>query len=300
MKKIKLIILIIFYIFTALAYLPALDVNAGFRIENMSFKNDRTESETSFSGLDFPWGLSISGSQAISDNILLEAGYYNDPILRNLSYARFSFKDQYFSIGVGPFLGVFNASTYMPKLGLSTSAVMSFPGLVFIKFRADNLLTLIQNDDYIQELNEIEIGFYVPNAICSLKLLTKQFTDNTASPQIIDKATRYSFKADIFQKNVPYRLMLTFAYENLFRDFVETTVTTKHTLNSLILGTAFDLKIKENLVLALDLESSIYTFGQDELLGVSSSDKYLFRLYTGVKMNLSDYFKKQETASITD
>lgn len=300
MKKRKLIILIIFYILTASAFLPALDVNAGFRIENMSFKNDRTKSETSFSGLAFPWGLSISGSQAISDNILLEAGYYNDPILRNLSYAKFSFTDQYFSIGVGPFFGIFNASTYMPKLGLSTSAVMSFPGLVFIKFRADNLLTLIQSDDYIQELNEIEIGFYVPNAICSLKLLTKQFTDNTASPQIIDKATRYSFKADIFQKNVPYRLMLTFAYENMFRDFVETTVTTKHTLNSLILGTAFDLKIKKDLVFNFDLESSIYTFGQDELLGVSSSDKYLFRLYTGIKMNLSDYFKKREAASITD
>jgi len=288
MKKRKLIVVIIFFIFTASAFLTALEINAGLRIENISFKNDRTKTETSFDGLDFPWGLSISANHVISDNLIMEVGYYNDPILRNISYALFSFKNQYFSVGVGPFLGVFNASTYMPKLGLSTSAVLSLPGLLFVNFRADNIMTLIQSDDYIQELNEIAFGFYVRNAICSFTILTKQFTDNTALPRIIDKIIRYSFQVDVFQKNVPYRLILSFAYENMFRDFVETATTTKHTLNSIIMGTAFDLDMKDNLVFTCDLESSIYTFGQDELLGVSSNDKFLFRLYTGVKINLSD------------
>lgn len=288
MKNRKLVVLIIFFILTASASLPALEVNAGLRIENISFKNDRTKTETTFDGLAFPWGLSISVNHVISDNLIMEAGYDNDPILRNISYALFSFQNQYFSVGVGPFLGVFNASTYIPKLGLSTSAVLSLPGLLFVSFRADNIMTLIQSDNYIQELNEITFGFYVPNAICSFTILTKQFTDNTALPRIIDKATRYSFQVDVFQKNVPYRLILSFAYENMFRDFLETTTTTKHTLNSIIMGTAFDLDIKDNLVFTCDLEGSIYTFGQDELLGVSSNDKFLFRLYTGVKMNLFD------------
>ena len=68
------------------------------------------------------------------------------------------------------------------------------------------------------------------------------------------------------------------------------------------MGTAFDLNVKDNLVFIFDLESSIYTFGQDELLGVSSSDKFLFRLYTGVKMdlNLTEYFKKSRSASKND
>jgi hypothetical protein len=294
MIKRKLIVLLIFTIFTASTSLPALEVNAGFRIENISFKNDRKKSETTFDGLDFPWGLSISGNHAISDKLIMEAGYYNDPILRNISYALFSFKDQYFSVGVGPFLGVFNASTYMPKLGLSTSVELSLPGILFLSFRADNIMTLIQSDDYTQELNEIAFGFYVPNAICSFTILTKEFNDNTALPRIIDKVNRYSLQADVFQKNVPYRLILSFAYENMFRDFVETAITTRHTLNSIIMGTAFDLNIRDNLVFIFDLESSLYTFGQDELLGISSSDKFLFRLYTGVKINLTDYFNNNK------
>ena len=71
------------------------------------------------------------------------------------------------------------------------------------------------------------------------------------------------------------------------KSFVGTTTTT-HTLGSLILGTRFELTLFQYVDLAIDLESSIYTFGQGELLGVSNPGPggYLFRVTSSVSVDV--------------
>ncbi|KKK56632.1 hypothetical protein LCGC14_3062600, partial [marine sediment metagenome] len=61
----------------------------------------------------------------------------------------------------------------------------------------------------------------------------------------------------------------------------------KHTLNSIVIGVAADISITDYLVLLLNLESSIYTFGQHELLGIPNPGPggYLFRASTGIRLD---------------
>ena len=99
----KLFTISIFFLFVNLIQPAALEIDAVFRIENMDYKNDRLVTENTFSGTDLFWGLSLYGKQDLSDNIILESGFYNDAILRNTFSSFLTYNHQYFSIGVGPF-----------------------------------------------------------------------------------------------------------------------------------------------------------------------------------------------------
>jgi hypothetical protein len=118
-------------------------------------------------------------------------------------------------------------------------------------------------------------------------LRSKSYTEKQADQEVVDSLTEYEFAAQVFQKNAPYQVRIAFGYHDLGKSFVGTTTTT-HTLGSLILGTRFEIALQDFLGLTVDLESSIYTFGQDALLGVSNPGPggYLFRVTTSVTVDI--------------
>ena len=69
---------------------------------------------------------------------------------------------------------------------------------------------LEENGNYQQEKSAISIGFYVPNAICSCNIVRRIFRELEDGIEIEDKQTDYSFSVDIFKKNVPYKIILSF------------------------------------------------------------------------------------------
>jgi len=276
--------------------LTALEIGALFRLENLKFDSDRSKSDDSFSGEDFMWGMSVFATHTLSDKFSLEGGFYNDTILRNISYTLFNYDAQYISLGLGPFFGFFNSTSTLLKSGLSTSVRLDLPGIFYLLFRSDNSFggRLVEDGDYIQERNDISLGFYLPNVIASLNLLTKKFTQKLTDYEVGDSLTDYALKIDTFQKNRPYRVLIAFSYQTLAKKFFELSNTTTHTLNSIVLGTEVDFAVNQYLKLLFDLESSIYTFGQDELLGISNPGPggYLFRLNVGFQLNI-DYLPKR-------
>ncbi len=245
----------------------ALDIGTSVRFGNIGFAPERTSTDLSFNGEQYFWGVSAFGTQNITDNFVLEAGFFEDQILRNISYTLFSYKESFFKLGVGPFFGFFNTANTLLKAGISTSVMLELPGYVFLTFRSENTIggRLVETGDYLQERSDVAFGYYVSNAICSLNLLSRRYTQKTSIGENVDSKTEYSFKTEIFQKNVPYRVLLSFGYVQLSKTFYE-TVTTKHTIGSLVVGTKVNMDITNFLNIVVDLESSIYTFGLDALL----------------------------------
>lgn len=285
---------IIFLAILSLALIPSagsLEIGGVFRFDNLGFAADRAKTDTSYTGMDFFWGGSIFLAHNFTDNLSLEGGFNRDIVLRNVTYSLLSYRLPYISLGVGPFFGTFNAAGTVLKSGITTSVKLELPGVVYVLLRSDNTMggRLVETGDYIQERNDISLGFYVYNAICSLNILTKKFTQKQSDMEVVDSLTDYSFKTDVFQKNLPFRMVFSFSYQILAKKFFDGSASPPvHTLNSIILGTELDITATNWLLLVFNLESSIYTFGQDELLGISNPGPggYLFRAYAGFKLNL--------------
>ncbi len=280
--------------------LYALDVGILFRFENMDFAPDREESDHTFDGLTFPWGISIFASHEIGDNFSITTGFTQDPILRNISATMVSYRYSFISIGLGPYFGFFNSWDPLIRSGINASLRIDFPGIIFAEIRTGNTIgSLSKEGDYSQEETSLLAGFHVMNAICTFGLLSKTFTLVKDSSQVIDSLDKYYFSTDLFQKNVPFRVLLTFAYQTISKTFITPTTTSSHTLSSLIIGTEVEVELVRFLNLLVIIDSSIYTFGQDDLLGVEPGKGlggFLFSAQIGLKLKIDQLVQKPEIA----
>ena len=266
---------------------PALEVSGTYRIENLAFRSDREASDVSFSGDEFPMGFSLGIRHTSQQELAMEAEYVYDAVLRNIATGLVTYRGNLFSFGVGPFLGFLNTEQLWPKVGIASVFKVEWPGAAFVQLWLDNSSgnRLSDEGDYLQERNNLSLGFYVPNAICSLNVANKRFVEKTDTAEIADTMTAYSLAVDIYQKNVPFKIVVTFGLQRLCREFEETADTTTHTLYSIIFGTRFDMRLSQLVSIMIDLDSSIYTWGQDELLGLSNPGTYLFRAVAGVTVD---------------
>lgn len=267
--------------------LSGFELGARFDLSNLDFARDRASSATTLPGDEYDWGVSVVGSQSVGDNIALELSYTDDPVLRRIGYTRLSFIDRFFSISVGPFFGLFNSTSSLLQSGLTTNVAVFLPGVATLEVRSDSTLggRLSVEGDYIQELSTISLGFFLPNVIPKLNLTTKRYTEKTPAGERVDQFTEYSLTTDLFAKNVPYRLLLTFAYQDTARQFIETSTVT-HGYGTLLLGVEVTAQVFRGVDVVADLESSVYTFGTDELLGSTRADQFVFRLSTGITIDV--------------
>jgi len=268
----------------------AFDVGAYFDLSNLDFVRTRTAADTTLPGAAYLWGVQVSGRDQLSEGLALDLSYSRDSVLRNIAFTRLAYIDDFFSITVGPFFGLLNSPTSIVQSGLSTTVELYIPGVTFLRLRSDNSLSgrLVVTGDYIQEQSELAIGFYTPNVIPTLYIASKRYSTKTDAGEAIDSLTEYGITTDIFQKNVPYQVALNFAYQNAARQFVEAT-TVNHAYGSLVIGARITLSLFEAFTVIADLDSSIYTFGREFLIGEVSSDSFLFRLSTGVEVNLDAF-----------
>jgi hypothetical protein len=266
------------------------DVGAYFDLSNLDFGPARTSAETTLPGANYVWGVQVTGRDELSEGLALDLSYSRDSVLRHIAFTRLSYIDDFFSITVGPFFGLLNSPNSIVQSGLSTTVELYIPGVVFLRLRSDNSLSgrLVVTGDYIQEQSELAIGFYTPNVIPTVYVASKRYTVKTDAGEAIDSLTEYGITTDIFQKNVPFQVALNFAYQDAGRQFVEAT-TVNHAYGSVILGARLTLSLFEAFTVVADLDSSIYTFGREFLLGEVSSDSFLFRLSTGVEVNLDAF-----------
>ncbi|MDZ7792325.1 MAG: hypothetical protein U5P10_01150 [Spirochaetia bacterium] len=267
--------------------LCSLEVTTLLHGGNILFDKEKEAVETSLSGTDYYYGLSVYGNQQIDENITLHAGIKYDPVLRYTTYTTIEFARDFYQIEVGPFFGIFNSWNPVMKSGISTSIRFDYPGVAFASLRSDSSIAarFTKAGDYMQEHNQISVGYYIPHAICSLNLTTKRYvSQQTKNLEVDDSFTEYSFEVDIFQKNVPVRVLLSFAYQQLERIYPSST----NSLNSMVFGTDFRIEVSPKITLLARIDSNIYSFGKagDGSLSLPDSGvgMYLFRSELGAEI----------------
>jgi hypothetical protein len=286
-KKALLFSIVTFFMLSVFSA-GSLEIGGVFQLGTLGFQPTRDQSDTSYSGADFLYGGSVYMRTDIADRFQVEAGFEKDLLLRNVLYTLLQYRMDYFSLGVGMFLGLFNSGGSTLNSGISTSVSLELPGVAFVSLRSDNSLAdrLSESGDFSQQRIDLSVGFYVKNAICSLNLSTKEYSE-LGSIEVVDRLTRYSFKADIYQKNIPFRLVLSFAYQMLGKKYLDGVNNPNHGLNSLLFGTELDLVLGPRLLLMCGIENDLFTFGTGELAGHTyvGFEPYLFQAYTGFRLN---------------
>jgi hypothetical protein len=272
--------------------IAGLEIGGSFRLGTLGFALDRAQTDATFSGDKLQWGASLSVQQPLSDDFSFASAFERDLILRNTVYNTLTFRQSFLRIGVGPFFGVFNSTVSILKPGLTTSVQVEFPGVAYLYFRSDSTIggRLVEVGDYTQERSDVAAGIYVGSVILSANLRSRRFSQKTsAAVETVDGLTAYALETDIFRKNAPYKILLSFGYHQLTRTFVDAALAepVRHALNSIVLGTNVDMYITGFLTTSLNLESSIYTFGGGSLLGISNPGPggYLFRVSVGFSLN---------------
>lgn len=229
-----------------------------------------------FPGTEFPWGAELFWKKAANDSSGIEVGFYRNSVLNNLAYTNFYYKEDLFSIEVGPFFGLFNNTKTLIKSGIATNIRVNIPGFAFAEFDTQSTIggRLVNVGDYIQEANTISAGFYVYNAICTLRVDTQSYVEINAAAktQTVD-FTEYAFIAGLFQKNVPYTAAIKMGFQQRTRTIETVSI---ESLSGIILGTEFSISPFEFLSLDLGLDSGLYTFGSYNDIAADTTDLLTF------------------------
>jgi hypothetical protein len=268
----------------------SMELEARFDLGNLGFDPDRASTDATYSGTDYYWGGTVEVTHGFSERMGLRAGFSRDAVLRNMAYAMLYYNLDYLNMGIGTIQGFNNTTGATLKPGLASSVQLNFPGVMFARIEFDSSLGSVPLDtgDYTQNRNELSVGFYVPNAICSLTLESRKLYELQAAEAVVDSLMRYSFTADIFKKNSPYRLLFSLAYQTLQKKF--TVADTVHTLNSLMAGLQLSFDLTRYLTIMLGVDNGLLTSGQDQLDGLQNPAPggYLFQATTGITLNFSN------------
>jgi hypothetical protein len=278
------------------AFVQAFELGGEISATNVFFPWTQIQASGASSG-QFPlripfFGGTVYGTESLSDNFSITASYQLDPVLRSLAGAILRYTTDFAELSVGPIFGVFNSASAILKSGISSGIKLEYPGLVYLGFRSDSSigagLTVV--GDYIQESSEINAGFYVPNAICSLNMISKSFQQKaSATTTTADTFTEYSLKIDIFKKNVPYNMLVTFGYQSTAKTFTGATTQKVDRLGSVVIGTRLNLQATPEIGTVADIQANVYTFGLDNLLARGPSmNAFMFRASLGMSIKIGE------------
>ena len=286
MMKRTVVLLAFFVLITT--HVVSVDVETTFLIGNLSFADNRESSETTLP-LIWPWGFRLAAHQIIDEQISINISLYDDPTLRYVIHTLLDYRLPFFSISVGPFFGLFNSQTTVLKPGITTALKAEIPNVAFVSFRADSSIggRLVQAGDYLQERSDIAVGLYAPNLIASVNIVTKSLVMRTSDTEVVDSFSHYAFVTDLYQKNVPFRVLFEFGYQSRTKSFITVAdrTATVHALQSIVLGFDFDFEFASWLIAELSLDSALFSFGNagDEILSLPTSgiEQYLFNASLG-------------------
>ncbi len=270
MKKRLLSFIVSALFFGAAPFAGALEIDGNFLLGNLGF----TSADTTFSGWDYFWGGSVSVREDISDNVRVEAALTRDMVTGNSLSAMFQYRTSWLRVGMGPWIGTLNSSSTLLKSGISALVGIEIPGAIFASLRTDASLggQLSMEGDYSAQSNQFLFGFYAGNiAICTFRLLYEQFDSVTSTSPLTDSLIEYSFDVKVFEKNVPYRLDFSIAYQ-------------WHEQNSIIAGTGVDLVFSPEFTLVLGFRTSVWT-GTGVPSGLEFSP-FLFQGSAGFRISL--------------
>ncbi len=266
----------------------ALEIDAEGTFGNLGFATDRKVSDTNLGSGSYLWGARLAVSDTVLDGFLLTGAYERDSVLRDTFAVTLGYSGQIMSVSAGPFVGFLPDSDnpYLLKPGLSAQLRAELWETGFVSLDTDVTLDpqLSTNSaDFRQFRIAPRAGIYLPNIITSLEFdrSTLFYTDGTDTT--IDRRSEYALANEIFQKAIPYRILVRFAYRSQLKHFADGT---KHALGAAVFTPGVTYTTSETVTLRAQLENGIYVFGREELLGEIETDRYFFRATLGITLQL--------------
>lgn len=282
-----LAVLVAGVLFTAPA--SALDIDAGAFFGNLGFP---WAGETPLPATPYPadqwlYGGTVAFSQEFGDGLALHAEYRTDTVLHHIVSGMLTYKTGFASISAGPMLGTLNTAQTPLKAGIGIGFRLEAPGLVFFSAQADSSMGagLVSVGDYSQERSELSAGWYVYNAICTVSMQSRRYTRILDSGDaLVDASTAYTFSVDVNRKGAPYRVLVDLGYQDWTRTYPGTAV---DGLGALVLGAQLSADVSPALTLVFGLDSGVYMFGTDALLGYGpAATSFMFSATAGCVIHL--------------
>jgi len=274
-----------------LAFAPAtaVDVGADFVMTNFGFpwaQESPVADGQVPDPLDFLYGGGGRVSQRLSDVLTISTSYRLDPLSRSWLGARAEYSAGVVQLGLGTQFGLFNNLDRPLTAGLSSSIEIELPGIIFASVAYASSLgqSLVAVGDNSQERNEVSLGWYVRNAICTASIVTEEYQERIgADLATTDTLVDYQFLVDVFKKNQPYNVLLSLGYRTVSREYASAGLAVKDSLGAFVLGTGFKLRPAPWIEISAMLDSGLYAFGFDDLLGQSPArSSYFFKANAGV------------------
>jgi hypothetical protein len=226
------------------------------------FQSPGKGAESFFDSLHL-WG-NLQIAQDFSPSVGFDVRVEHDPILLNRVIARIAYRTHYLAVNLGPLLGVLNGDGSGVFPGLSLSLETVFPGVFFASLRLDSTIGRRQweTGDYTQELILARAGFWLPNIIARLEYSARFFAEKAIPTSYRNEWTRFDFSADIFKKNVPYRILINAGYEYVSR-MPANSSGPAYLLRAAYAGLELHVQLHSSFGLNLGAEMPVYAWTPD-------------------------------------
>ena len=266
----------------------ALEIDAEGTFGNLGFATDREAGDSDLGSASYLWDARLAVTGTVLDGFLLTGAYERDSVLRDAFAVTIGYSGQIMSVSAGPFVGFMLDSDdpYLLKPGLSAQLRAELWETGFVSLETDVTLDpqlSTSSTDFRQFRITPRAGIYLPNIITSLEFdrSTLFYTDGTNTT--VDRRSEYALANEVFQKAIPYRILLRFAYRSQLKEFADGT---KHALGTAVFTPGVTYTPAETVTLRAQLDNGIYVFGREELLGEIETDRYFFRATLGMTLHL--------------
>lgn len=278
-----LLAVIVWLLVVAPAVTQGIEVETEASIGNLGFTGDRSASDTDLGSGTYPWDARFAVRGTVLDGFLLTGAYERDSVLKNTVSVTLGYTGQIMSVAAGPFVGFIldSDNPYLLKPGLSAALRAELWEVGFLALETDVTLdpTLSTNEtDFRQFRINPQAGLYIPNIITTIEFDRSTLFYTDGPDATTDRRSEYALATEIFQKAIPYRILLRFAYRSEQKDFADGTT---HALGAAVFTPGFTYAPNEGLTLRAELENGVYVFGREDLLGEFESDRYFFRATVG-------------------
>ena len=289
MKPALTLLLTLVSILTSAIPVSATEVFSDFSIGNLGFSRGREAGDRGLPDDTFPWGFSFGIRHPAFETVDFEMALRRHHVTGNTTELLLTHRSNFVELGVGPYVGIYNTEDKPALLQPGVLSRLRFNlasfGFLSLTARAplhDNPSSV---GDYRQVTQEYEFGVFVPNVVLSLYYGSFAFDQRTEDDFTNDLFTTYQLRAHVFQKNVPYRIDLAFGYHDYQKEFLVSDET--QAFGALVAGTRLTADVSRQLTLFVELESAVYAFGREELLGRDGGGTFFFRSGAGMRYLLA-------------
>ncbi|MDR2211479.1 MAG: hypothetical protein LBO65_08475 [Spirochaetaceae bacterium] len=246
----------------------ALDFSAAAGGGNLSFGKNSTTSigEGEFSGQPYPLGqIGVSG--ALSDLVSFSAFFRRDPILGNILDGNLCIDTGYLSFSVGPLFGIANTPETPFSPGIAAGIRADIPGIIFMEVTGGgNFSALREEGSYTIESTRAVLGFWSFNLINTLGVSFKKFSARRGGDLFTeDKLLRFCYRAEVYEKNVPYTVSIDAGYQTLSRSYDRPGLKEEDSIRSVFLGFETTITVRPLLKIIFGAEIPLYVWGKEPL-----------------------------------